>query len=113
VDDGIFGRVVEATKFQSHYSVNNMLHYYVKEGMCTSGFVCNGASVVTKSFVSGRSLGSYCKHLEARLTTTVASSVENFPSKCESIKSILFFPCIISSACKQNKITPYGTNQKS
>lgn len=52
----------------------------------TSGLFCRGASVETRSFVFGRSLGSYCKHREARSKTTVASSDEKFPSKCESIK---------------------------
>lgn len=65
----------------------------------TSGLFCNGASVETRSFVFGLSLGSYCKHREARSKTTVASSVEKFPSKCESIKRRIFLPLIMSRAC--------------
>lgn len=76
--------------------------------MLTSDLVCSRASVTTRFFVLGRSLGSYCKHCEARPTTCVASSEENFPSKCESIKRLRFSPLIISRACiychKQAKV---------
>lgn len=67
----------------------------------TSGLFCSGASVATRSLVFGRSLGSYCKHREARSKTTVASSVEKLPSKCESMRRRMFLPRIISRACIQ------------
>lgn len=65
----------------------------------TSDLVWRDSSVATTLLISGRSLGSYCKHREARSTITDASSVEKFPSRCESMKRRIFLPFIMSSAC--------------
>lgn len=82
----------------------SVLHYdykfITKDTPITSDLDCRGASMETTFFVSGRSLGSYWRHWEANSTRAVASSVENFPSRCESINTNTSLVRINSRACQ-------------
>jgi len=65
----------------------------------TSVSFWRGAKAATNDFGLGRSLGSYCKHRDAKRTNSVPSSSENCPSKQESVSIWRFLPRITSSAC--------------
>lgn len=68
--------------------------------MQTSVSFWRGTKEATSDLGFGLSRGSYCRHLEAKRTSSVPSSFENWPSKQESINVWIFLSRIRSRAWK-------------
>jgi len=65
----------------------------------TSVSFWRGAKAATNDLGLGLSLGSYCKHRDAKRTSSVPSLSENCPSKQESVNICRFLSRIKSRAC--------------
>lgn len=66
-------------------SLGNMLINLRNQKQLTSVSFCRGTNAATNDLGLGRSRGSYSKHREAKRTNSVPSSLENCPSKQESV----------------------------
>lgn len=77
--------------------------------LLTSVSFCKGVKADTNDFEFGRSRGSYCKQREAKRTSSVPSSLENCPSKQESVSIWRFLSRIRSRAWNNSPRARFST----